>query len=306
MEKMRIITDGRTVKSNKITQIIKHGLVLRRTWLIVCVILLPLIIVSCLPGESLPDSLYTGNIYPGSALRQIGSADYPFNDAHIGYLYTWNGTAWSSNMTGPPGAAGATGATGATGAPGATGSTGAAGPNSVNSTTTSTNITGLLKGDGSVIQVAVVNTDYQSPLIQGCKAYNNADVAITKNSWNLLSFNSEYWDTDSIHDIVTNNSRLICKTAGYYLIHLQICFAQYGTAGTYRMITIGHSSGVTIALKSYLPSLLQDDWDEISVIYYLNFNEYVTASLYQTTAGNLNSRYLASYCPVFMMYRMGQ
>jgi hypothetical protein len=48
---------------------------------------------------------------------------------------------------------------GINGAAGATGATGAAGPNTV-STSTTTNITGVLKGNGSVVQQAVAGTDY--------------------------------------------------------------------------------------------------------------------------------------------------
>lgn len=43
--------------------------------------------------------------------------------------------------------------------PGATGATGATGPNTV-TTSTTTNLTGLLKGDGTNIQTAIVGTDY--------------------------------------------------------------------------------------------------------------------------------------------------
>jgi hypothetical protein len=52
-----------------------------------------------------------------------------------------------------------TGANGPAGATGATGATGAAGPNTVTSSTT-TNITGLLKGNGSVVSAATAGTDF--------------------------------------------------------------------------------------------------------------------------------------------------
>lgn len=85
---------------------------------------------------------------------------------HLGSSYI----AVSDNLnSAPPSAAwdliaakgntGNTGATGAQGDPGATGPTGPAGPNTV-TTSTTTNITGLLKGNGSVVSAAVAPTDF--------------------------------------------------------------------------------------------------------------------------------------------------
>ena len=59
-------------------------------------------------------------------------------------------------IQGPQGVQGPTGATGATGA---TGPQGPAGPNSV-SGSTATTLTGILKGNGSVVSAATAGTDY--------------------------------------------------------------------------------------------------------------------------------------------------
>lgn len=55
------------------------------------------------------------------------------------------------------------GGVGPAGANGTNGTNGAAGPNTVTSATT-TNLTGILKGNGSVVGTAVADTDYQNPL----------------------------------------------------------------------------------------------------------------------------------------------
>lgn len=65
--------------------------------------------------------------------------------------------AW--DLVAAKGATGNPGATGAQGNPGATGATGPAGPNTV-TTATTTNITGLLKGNGSVVSAASAPTDF--------------------------------------------------------------------------------------------------------------------------------------------------
>lgn len=112
---------------------------------------------ACLPGDKVPGEVYTPDIYPQEPGIEIGNQSNPFQRAYIAYLYTWNGTAWTDNYTGPSGPSGPAGPKGETGEQG---DAGLPGPNSVNSTTTSSNITGLIKGDGSVIQVAIPNVDY--------------------------------------------------------------------------------------------------------------------------------------------------
>ena len=52
----------------------------------------------------------------------------------------------------------------------------------------------------------------------GARAHHSSNQSITNNTFTVLSLNSERWDTDSIHDNSTNNSRLTCNTAGKYII----------------------------------------------------------------------------------------
>ena len=69
-------------------------------------------------------------------------------------------------VKGDTGIQGNTGATGATGTKGIAGDTGIQGENGLSSisTDTDTNITGILKGNGSKIEIASGGTDYQAPL----------------------------------------------------------------------------------------------------------------------------------------------
>ena len=71
-----------------------------------------------------------------------------------------------TGSTGIQGITGATGITGDTGTKGIAGDTGIQGENGLSSisTDTDTNITGILKGNGSKIEIASGGTDYQAPL----------------------------------------------------------------------------------------------------------------------------------------------
>lgn len=81
---------------------------------------------------------------------------------------------------GAQGPAGADGAPGADGQDGAEGPQGPAGPNEV-STTTGTNITGLLKGNGAMVQQAVPGEDYAA----ASHAHALADLPITVSQTDL-------------------------------------------------------------------------------------------------------------------------
>jgi hypothetical protein len=72
------------------------------------------------------------------------------------------GNPGATGAQGPKGDTGATGSQGPQGNPGATGATGPAGPNLINDSTP-TPLSGLLKGNGTDVDVAIANTDYVTP-----------------------------------------------------------------------------------------------------------------------------------------------
>lgn len=48
--------------------------------------------------------------------------------------------------------------------------------------------------------------------------FHNANQSIANNTETTVAFNSERFDTASMHDTVTNNSRITIGTAGLYLV----------------------------------------------------------------------------------------
>lgn len=51
-----------------------------------------------------------------------------------------------------------------------------------------------------------------------CLLYNSSNPSISANSDVAVAFNSERFDTDTMHDNSSNNSRITCKTAGIYWV----------------------------------------------------------------------------------------
>ena len=52
----------------------------------------------------------------------------------------------------------------------------------------------------------------------GARAYHDASQSISNSSATSLALNQERYDTDTIHDLSTNNSRLTAPSDGYYHI----------------------------------------------------------------------------------------
>ena len=137
---------------------------------------------------------------------------------------------------------------------------------------------------------------------QGARVYHNANQTINDATGTAVAFNSERWDTDTIHDTVTNNSYLTCKTAGKYLIIFSAVFA----ACTSRIYFNIRLNGLTIIAstvgESSVSGILQTT---CTTIYDLAVNDYVEAIVWQNSGGALALQYLPEYSPEFMMQRIG-
>lgn len=82
---------------------------------------------------------------------------------------------------------------------------------------------------------------YQKPFAE---VYHNTTQSVSSGSTTTLSFNSENFDTDTMHDNVTNNSRLTVNTAGVYLI-TAYAFVASGGVGTYfSVLRVNGATGI--------------------------------------------------------------
>jgi len=138
---------------------------------------------------------------------------------------------------------------------------------------------------------------------EGARAYHSANQAIATNTITILALDSERYDTDTIHDLVTNNSRLTCKTAGKYLIVAQVTFATHATG--YRSISIRLNGSDLIGYN--LADAVPADWTSFatSTIYDLSVDDYVELRIFHTAGENIDVLSNAQYSPEFMMQRIG-
>jgi hypothetical protein len=141
--------------------------------------------------------------------------------------------------------------------------------------------------------------------VPSCRAYNNANISIPNGALTVIPFNSELYDTDAIHDTVTNNTRLTCKTAGKYLIIANVAWALTGTGR--RSINLLLNQSTIIASQESSPQVdaIATTANNVSTVYNLAVNDVVEVQVYQTSGAALNITYGAHYSPEFMMVKVG-
>lgn len=166
------------------------------------------------------------------------------------------GSAGATGATGPTGDAGVTGSTGPVGGSGATGSTG---PQGVSS--------GLA--------------------VLGARVYNSAPQSISNATDTALTFDTENYDTDAIHDNVTNPTRLTAKTAGKYVIQGQVEFAANVTGVRTLYIRLNGTTALAVVDKGAVGVGATDAG--VDTVYDLALNDYVELIVNQTSLGALNA-----------------
>ena len=138
---------------------------------------------------------------------------------------------------------------------------------------------------------------------EGARVYHNVAQSIPPATWTPLAFNSERYDTDNIHDPVTNNTRLTCKTPGKYISTGHISFP-FHYAGK-RLIAIRLNTTVLIALHGITSIISQTDNLSIATIYSLALNDYIELFVYQDANNALNLLSEGNYTPEFTIQRIG-
>ncbi|MBA7685925.1 hypothetical protein ES703_94356 [subsurface metagenome] len=147
--------------------------------------------------------------------------------------------------------------------------------------------------------------EYIQPFLHahGARVYHSLDQSIPNLSWYTLAFDSERYDTDDIHDTVTNNSRLTCKTAGKYVISGSILWSLNATGD--RSIHIRLNGSIRLACQTIRAPAGDMANMSIATIYDLAVNDYVELRVYHTAGNGLTVYEWGNYSPEFMMQRIG-
>lgn len=159
--------------------------------------------------------------------------------------------------------------------------------------------TGMFEVNGTLMTVpgAVVSGD-----IIGARAYNSGNISIPNDTSTALTFDTERWDTDDIHDLSTNTGRLTCVTAGYYLIIGQVSFDS--DADGYRFVIIWLNETTSVASQRLGANPSGATRVEVMTIYELAVGDYVELQVRHTAGAALDVVAGSAYSPEFMMVRL--
>lgn len=127
------------------------------------------------------------------------------------------------------------------------------------------------------------------------RAYHNITQTIANSTLTALAFNAERFDTDNMHDTVTANGRITCKTAGTYLLGATVQWA-VNTTGT-RQVTLRVNGTTIIASERVAAYAVDDVHQSLATVYHLAVNDYVEVLVRQTSGVGLDIMTAAQYSP---------
>jgi len=117
-----------------------------------------------------------------------------------------------------------------------------------------------------------------------CKVTKTTDQSIPNNTMTTINWNSELYDTDSMHDNVTDNSRITFKTAGKYSILVQ---SEWGiNSGGFRFMEIIKNGVDSISRVRNLAENASEH--NIAFVGEFAVNDYIELIVFQDTGGNLD------------------
>ena len=128
------------------------------------------------------------------------------------------------------------------------------------------------------------------------RVFNSGAITTNNGSIKLLGFNSERFDTDSMHSLTTNTARFTINTAGKYLISANTEWVSSPTNG---LIRIRLNGATLIAVQR----LLGSDYRVMSIttVYDLVLTDYVEVQVLQDSGGDLDINATGNYSPEFMI-----
>lgn len=116
-----------------------------------------------------------------------------------------------------------------------------------------------------------------------CRVYHNTTQTATSAATTYLAFNSERFNTDAMHDTVTNNSRITIKTAGLYVVggHIQCP----GATGRHAII-IDLNGATQLYQQEWQVNASSDTYMAAGTIWKFAVNDYVRIGVYQASGSN--------------------
>jgi hypothetical protein len=144
---------------------------------------------------------------------------------------------------------------------------------------------------GQMVPASLMNNEWANNIKfladpPACRAYHSTTQAIASGTKTGLVFDSERFDTDSMHSTTTNTGRITVNTAGLYLFSAHVGWAANVTG--FRIVYLTLNAGSDIAIQS--TQVRSDGFLDFSVatIWKCAVADFVTVSVYQNSGSTIN------------------
>ena len=130
-----------------------------------------------------------------------------------------------------------------------------------------------------------------------CRVYHSAATLIGTGVHTPLAFNSERYDTDTMHDTAVSNTRITITTAGVYVVTFNAEFAANATG--VRTVGIRINGASFLALNAApADGAVNPVPVTVATEYKFAAGNYIEATAWQDSGGNLNVN-STNYSPEF-------
>lgn len=120
-----------------------------------------------------------------------------------------------------------------------------------------------------------------------CRVFHNTTQSIADNTVTTVLFNSERYDTDNMHNTVTNNSRITINTAGLYLLTFH---GRVITAADYLALFCDfnvNAGSFSCAEMRWHPNTTGDVHNyQLTTVYKFAAGDFIEARVYQDNTAN--------------------
>lgn len=131
-----------------------------------------------------------------------------------------------------------------------------------------------------------------------CRVFNSAAISVANATLQALTFNSERFDTDTMHSTAVNTARITFTTAGTYLVGGSATFAP--AAGGTRRAAIVLLNGVTVLKQAELRPAVADTHVPVPPdLYAFSAGDYVELVAFQDSGGALDVKVIGNHSPEF-------
>lgn len=119
-----------------------------------------------------------------------------------------------------------------------------------------------------------------------CRLYHSSTQTMNNGAFTTVAFNTEAYDTDGMHDTVTNNSRITINKAGLYVI--QSCLAVPGDADGERITEFLINGSIEAAFERRGANVTTGgDILPLTLVRKFAASDYIECRFYHTAGANL-------------------